>query len=1038
MNFCITVNRDYYKVLQIDNEFVPYSTYLISGILLSVEFNRICEWSISSKFFVLKIVECKMVSNSAIEKSKNGKFNFLLFVSVLFFTCCGCIIYPFTLDNIFVYFNNNSANETASLGLIFSSKSVLNSTSVQYNTYQDCFLRCSPKCRLIWILPSIWAGFAAMFSFTAACFSLFLFFSPSNLGLLWILHVLTALTSLSTCLTIITYCIHVQKNLMLCDNALQVAGRHVIMLRIGWSFYFFLFSNIIITIICQLLLMCKAEQHVKLVNLPTCHESMLIQLRSFIMSRRGKKSNNKKSRKKCLSSLKLQVESRHLKKLAKDKKLRKRDKLLRRTVHRQVADGERLQQWMALTNELRQARNEDSEEEDDILPFDMIDPELANCKIPKYEEEGTTANNTTTTTTTDDEDDDDQLSIDHIPWSRYEDDDSKLKPLLPVKTLSGKVIKVAAMDETENRGSSGEDDEMEVDPDDPSDDADVGEHSSTERTIAEDPLICLARVQQNRRRALEECKMKIASICPRVLENPQQHISQLNEIMKIASGRTYPLYFATTGKLAMASLLQVFLDIIPGYTIRSPTEKELRQKMKKETKQLWNFEQILLKLYVKYLQLLEKLVAKIKHGSDSAVLYRLGIFSLKLYSELLLKHPHFNYRNNIIFVLVPFMCSKDEVIRDLVCGTFKQLFIDDSRGAVSLDAVRAMNQFLRKKPHLAKPEMLRALLELKIKEVRRENSDEDGPSRKKIPSKTLSRQQRKYYGSVRRLEMELKEIDVSETESAILKYHTKIMEHLFNIYFRILRKNPEAVVLSPVLEGLSKFGHLINVDFFDGLFSTLQSILKNGNLRVIDALHCIYSVYQLLSNEGQALNVDPYYFQNCLYMLFRKIMNVKQRALFIRQFELYLKCLDVIINKRRKEISKNRVAAYIKRMASAFHQMNEPELIASLLAIRSYFMSHPYLECLLDTEEQLAKPYFSNVDDLEHCGAIACKLDELQQLKNHPSALVRHLTMHILNNFPTTGRGALNADLLQKSAVEIYQTLQTNSRFKELQKRDSS
>ncbi|KRZ50721.1 Nucleolar complex protein 3 -like protein [Trichinella nativa] len=1007
MNFCITVNRDYYKVLQIDSEFVPYSTYLISGILLSVEFNRICEWSISSKFFVLKIVECKMVSNSAIEKSKNGKFNFLLFVSVLFFTCCGCIIYPFTLDNIFVYFNNNSANETASLGLIFSSKSVLNSTSVQYNTYQDCFLRCSPKCRLIWILPSIWAGFAAMFSFTAACFSLFLFFSPSNLGLLWILHVLTALTSLSTCLTIITYCIHVQKNLMLCDNALQVAGRHVIMLRIGWSFYFFLFSNIIITIICQLLLMCKAEQHVKLVNLPTCNESMLIQLRSFIMARRGKKSNNRKSRKKCLSSLKLQVESRHLKKLAKDKKLRKRDKLLRRTVHRQVADGERQQQWMALTIELRQARNEDSEEEDDILPFDMIDPELANCKIPKYEEEETTANNTTTTTTTDDEDDDDQLSIDHIPWSKFEDDDSKLKPLLPVKTLSGKVIKVAAMDETENSGSSGEDDEMEVDPDDPSDDADMGEHSSTERTIAEDPLICLARVQQNRRRALEECKMKIASICPRVLENPQQHISQLNEIMKIASGRTYPLYFATTGKLAMASLLQVFLDIIPGYTIRSPTEKELRQKMKKETKQLWNFEQILLKLYVKYLQLLEKLVAS-KNLSISANIIFLSFHKTYLF------------------------------IRDLVCGTFKQLFIDDSRGAVSLDAVRAMNQFLRKKPHLAKPEMLRVLLELKIKEVRRENSDEDGPSRKKIPNKTLSRQQRKYYGSVRRLEMELKEIDVSETESAILKYHTKIMEHLFNIYFRILRKNPEAVLLSPILEGLSKFGHLINVDFFDGLFSTLQTILKNGNLRVIDALHCIYSVYQLLSNEGQALNVDPYYFQNCLYMLFRKIMNVKQRALFIRQFELYLKCLDVIINKRRKEISKNRVAAYIKRMASAFHQMNEPELIASLLAIRSYFMSHPYLECLLDTEEQLAKPYFSNVDDLEHCGAIACKLDELQQLKNHPSALVRHLTMHILNNFPTTGRGALNADLLQKSAVEIYQTLQTNSRFKELQKHDSS
>ena len=53
-------------------------------------------------------------------------------------------------------------------------------------------------------------------------------------------------------------------------------------------------------------------------------------------------------------------------------------------------------------------------------------------------------------------------------------------------------------------------------------------------------------------------------------------------------------------------LLQVFIDIIPGYAIRPQTEAEKQQKQKKETKKLIVFEESLLRYYLKYLQLCEK------------------------------------------------------------------------------------------------------------------------------------------------------------------------------------------------------------------------------------------------------------------------------------------------------------------------------------------------------------------------------------------------------------------------------------------------
>ncbi len=50
-------------------------------------------------------------------------------------------------------------------------------------------------------------------------------------------------------------------------------------------------------------------------------------------------------------------------------------------------------------------------------------------------------------------------------------------------------------------------------------------------------------------------------------------------------------------RLAMLSLLAVFKDILPGYRIRLPTEKELEVPVSKEVKQTRDYESMQLRLY---------------------------------------------------------------------------------------------------------------------------------------------------------------------------------------------------------------------------------------------------------------------------------------------------------------------------------------------------------------------------------------------------------------------------------------------------------
>lgn len=95
---------------------------------------------------------------------------------------------------------------------------------------------------------------------------------------------------------------------------------------------------------------------------------------------------------------------------------------------------------------------------------------------------------------------------------------------------------------------------------------------------------------------------------------------------------------------------------------------------------------------------------------------------------------------------------------------------------------------------------------------------------------------------------------------------TETLKLLFVLYFRIL-KNPHPTCLLPAaLQGISKFAHLVNIDFFKDLMQVLKEIMLRVSMEadgvdyapskvenVQHQLLCIMTAFELLSGQGRNL-----------------------------------------------------------------------------------------------------------------------------------------------------------------------------------------
>uniref|UniRef100_A0AAZ3RK41 NOC3-like DNA replication regulator n=1 Tax=Oncorhynchus tshawytscha TaxID=74940 RepID=A0AAZ3RK41_ONCTS len=277
--------------------------------------------------------------------------------------------------------------------------------------------------------------------------------------------------------------------------------------------------------------------------------------------------------------------------------------------------------------------------------------------------------------------------------------------------------------------------------------------------------------------------------------------------------------------------------------------------------------------------------------------------AIRCICELLVALPYFNFHNNIIVMVVPLMNDPIKRVSDMCCEAVKKLLKQDKQGQASLGTVKVISGLVKSRNYDVRPELLKILLCLRIKEVEvKKGTDDTAPKKKlmdyKDKKKNLSRMQR-------------------------------------------------SVAQAPVC----LFAPLINMEFFDDLLNFLH-LIQSGDLTYRESLHCIQTAFNILSGQGDVLNIDPLEFYTHLYKTLLKLNAGASND----DISIVLRCLDVMLTKRRK------------RRLSTLSLHTLPNATVGILASNKMLI-HTFPKCniLLDNEAQGSGVFLPELDEPEYC-----------------------------------------------------------------------
>lgn len=257
-------------------------------------------------------------------------------------------------------------------------------------------------------------------------------------------------------------------------------------------------------------------------------------------------------------------------------------------------------------------------------------------------------------------------------------------------------------------------------------------------------------------------------------------------------------------------------------------------------------------------------------------------------STLLTEAAHFNFRVNLMSSVVAHLSRKAwDKSSDLCLTTITKLLRGDTTGEASLDVVRLLNRMVKERKFNIHPEVLSCLVHLRLKSelaVRASESKADKPgdhdgkvyskgrvAARRAKGKTtdqphLSKSAKKALKERQEIAKEMREAAADVDKQERDANHTETLKLLFVLYFRIL-KNPEPTPLLPAaLQGISRFAHLVNIDFFKDLMQVLKGLMTRESpeaphspdsapadmMLVQHHLLSIVTAFELLSGQGES------------------------------------------------------------------------------------------------------------------------------------------------------------------------------------------
>ncbi|KAF9451062.1 nucleolar complex-associated protein 3 [Macrolepiota fuliginosa MF-IS2] len=580
----------------------------------------------------------------------------------------------------------------------------------------------------------------------------------------------------------------------------------------------------------------------------------------------------------------------------------------------------------------------------------------------------------------------------------------------------------------------------------------------------------------SRRDRVEAAKEQIASICQEILAEPENSLGLLRRLhtfsLRDISTPTQPKPITNDPiirRLTFLSQLAVFKDVLPGYRIRPLTDKEKAEKVSSMVARTREWEQGLVMVYQTYLRSLE---TEIKERTELAEV------ALSCMCTLLAEVTHFNFSVNLISCIVARLSRKSwDKSSELCISTINKVFREDLTGTPSLEIVRMLNRMIKERKFAIHPNVLSCLLHLRLRtelgvrasdtKVEKEvQNDQDQRRRKgkKSDQSYLSKKARKALKDKKEIEKEMREAEAEIDKEERAATQTETLKLLFALYFRVLKNPRPSPLLPAALTGIAKFAHLVNINFFQDLMKVLKDLISLDTEDISDAeeavepvkdlkytrhrLQCITTAFDLLSGQGEALNIDLSDFITQLYgmilplTLMNDIESTAQASLINGSTahmasahstnsnskpqknnsttpsasapsqptvapsspisDLLFRALQTVFSPRTGGGTSTppwRSAAFAKRLLTAALHWPPKSALRGLEFVRDLIAKHPKLEALLSTEDRIFDGiYRPEVDDPQLCNPYGTAFWELQTLAvSHMDPRVRAAAKSLLS-----------------------------------------
>lgn len=204
---------------------------------------------------------------------------------------------------------------------------------------------------------------------------------------------------------------------------------------------------------------------------------------------------------------------------------------------------------------------------------------------------------------------------------------------------------------------------------------------------------------------------------------------------------------------------------------------------------------------------------------------------------MLMAVPHFNFRSELLKILVNRLARRQVDIDYVKCrDTLEEVFAKDNDGTVSLEAVALVAKMMKAKDFHIHPSLLETFLHLRLlgefhlkgSQDRVDREEEETPGKKpKQKREFRTKRERKVQKERKEVEKDMRQADAVVSHEQRDKNQAETLKLVFGLYFRILKLRIPTL-MGPVLEGLAKFSHLINQDFFGDLLEALKDLINHA------------------------------------------------------------------------------------------------------------------------------------------------------------------------------------------------------------------